>query len=189
MKYKMVIIGASTGGPKALKQIISHFPNDFPLPILIVLHIPPSFEQSLQAVLGAESHLPVHVIENDMKCEKGSIYIVPGGFHCKFEGEGKFKLVEDAGDTRFAPSLDVSILAAHEAYGEIIPVVLTGQAVGSDGVEACKKLSEKKLPVIIQDAKSSEVYGMPKNIKENGYYSYELPLEEIPGKVLELIDY
>lgn len=180
----VLLIGASTGGPSSLYKIIDKFPENFHPPIVIIQHMPPTFEDSLAEVLRERSNKQILIIENGMKLEKDKIYIAKGGFQSIINANGTFTVYENDNPDIFAPSINITILSFAKYYKNIVATILSGLATRQDGLEACKELFKRGNMIILQNKESSIVYGMQKNIKEAGYFSHELDLFDIPDKIL-----
>lgn len=182
----VLLIGSSTGGPSSLYKIIDKFPDYFTSPIIIIQHIPPTFEDSLAEVLQEKAKKKILIIENGMKIEKNKIYIAKGGYQSIITVDGTFKVYENNNSDFFAPCIDITVLSFAKYYKNIVVAILSGLATRKDGLKACKYLFKRKNKIILQNKKSSIIYGMQKNIKDAGYYNYELDLFDIPEKIIAL---
>jgi two-component system chemotaxis response regulator CheB len=187
----VVAIGTSTGGPKALQYVLSHIPENFPAPLLIVQHMPPKFTRYLAQRLDGSS--PVHVVEAEhgQVVEAGTAYIAPGGLHMTLakggSGEYTIRLSEEEPRSGHRPSVDVlyeSLLAFHELKRHF--VLMTG--MGSDGAKGMKALREAGAETTIAEAEETcVVFGMPKAAIKLQAVQHILPLYEIPGKLTEIL--
>ena len=166
----LVLIGSSTGGPEVLRQILSEVPADFPLPIVIVQHIPSAFSASLAKRLDGICNLNVVEIASGMPLEFGHAYVAPGGRHTKLvPGQNRvlFELTDDPPENNCRPSVDYTLRSATELFSEqVLAVILTG--MGRDGLKSCQELSVAGGRVIAQGADDCTVYGMPKAVIEAG---------------------
>lgn len=187
MKYDLLIIGSSTGGPKALYSIIDKFDKNYNIPILIVQHLPVSFENSFVEVLNNKSNLTVKVAEDNIELQSNFIYVTKGGYQTEFVNNLRIKVKEDNSLGNFSPSISKTIISAIEVNLKPIICILSGLSAKEDGLAGCKLAKSKNLPIIIQDKNSSLIYGMQKIIKEAGYYDYELNINEIPQKIIEIL--
>jgi len=187
MNYDILIIGSSTGGPKALYNIIDKFNNELNIPILIVQHLPVSFEASFVEVLNNKSKLNVIIAENDTILDPNFIYVTKGGFQTEFIDKFKIKTILDNNPLSFTPSISKTIISAINIGMNPIICILSGLSAKEDGLMGCKEAKMKNFPIIIQDKNSSLIYGMQKIIKEAGYYDFELDINDIPNKIYELI--
>jgi two-component system chemotaxis response regulator CheB len=186
--YECVAIGTSTGGPVALSRLIPALPAAFPVPILIVQHMPLGFTRPLSERLDAQSKVGVVEAADGMTMEPGRAYVVPSGRQSTLErsrGGTVIRLVDDDGSSIHVPSVDAMTEAVAGRYGsQAIGVILTG--MGQDGVAGLRKLKAKGGYVIGQDEQSCVVYGMPRAAERAGLVDRELPLAEIPGALCEL---
>lgn len=192
----IVIIGASTGGPQTLNSILSSLPSDFPVPIIIVQHMPNRFfTESLAERLNDNCRLEVKVAENKEIIQEGKVYLVPGGFRATVRAKwipGKRQrmresiicLKEDEPDS-LSPSIDVAMISAADVYNKnSIGIILTG--MGNDGVEGMKAIKESGGKTIAQD-ESALIFGMPKVVSEAGFADKILPASEMSDAMLELV--
>lgn len=186
--YEAVAIGASTGGPVALTQILPALPRDFPVPILIVQHMPIGFTGPLAQRLDAISCMPVREGVEGMSLEPSSVTIAPAGRQLALRRSSAgvtMHLVEDD-DSLHVPSVDAMGKALAEAYrGACVGVILTG--MGRDGVDGLRHIKERRGYVIGQDEASCVVYGMPRAAALAGLVDRVAPLVEIPGVVCGLL--
>ncbi|MCX8058546.1 MAG: CheB methylesterase domain-containing protein [Spirochaetes bacterium] len=187
MKYDLLIIGSSTGGPKALYNIIDKFDRDLNIPILIVQHLPVSFENSFVEVLNNKSILTTKIAEDGITLEPNFIYVTKGGYQTEFQENLRIKVIENNTIGNFAPSISKTIISAIEARLKPIICILSGLSAKEDGLSGCKLAKLKNFPIIIQDKNSSLIYGMQKIIKEAGFFDYELDIFDIPKKIYEIL--
>jgi two-component system chemotaxis response regulator CheB len=178
-KPELVVIGASTGGPNALQTVIPALPSDFPLPILIVQHMPPGFTMSFAQRLNESSELSVFEACDGMPVRKGTVLIAPGGYHLVVERHGA-ELVCGTRETppvrSVRPSADVLFKSvADTALGSTLAVVLTG--MGKDGYDGVKFLRAKGAYVLVESKETCVVYGMPGVIAGNGLADEILPID------------
>ncbi|MBB5354865.1 two-component system chemotaxis response regulator CheB [Anoxybacillus mongoliensis] len=165
-KRKIIAIGTSTGGPRALQHVLTKFPATIDAPILVVQHMPKGFTKSLATRLDSLCHIRVKEAEDGEIIQKGTAYIAPGGKHLHVKRVGMslaIHLDEAAPRNGHRPSVDVMFesLSALTDY-EKIAVIMTG--MGSDGTAGLKQLkSSGKTFVIAESAESSVVFGMPKS--------------------------
>lgn len=185
-KIKLVAIGASTGGPLALRTILSKLPKNFSVPVVIVQHMAVGFIQGFADWLGQASLLPVFVASHDSDIIPGHIYIAPDGFQMRVEKSGKIVITKEAPENGLRPS--VSYLFRHAAayFGKhAIGILLTG--MGKDGAEELKLMKENGAVTIVQDKESSVVHGMPGEAIKLGAASYVLPPEKIAAVLVNLM--
>ncbi|KQY83137.1 two-component system response regulator protein-glutamate methylesterase [Paenibacillus sp. Root52] len=188
---KLVAIGCSTGGPRALKTLLEQLPADLPAPVIIVQHMPPNFTRSLAQRLNTFS--PLHVVEAEegMILKKGTAYIAPGGYHIKVNrtSDGKFilKLTEEHPVNGHRPSVDTMFesLLPHTSLQRHL-VLLTG--MGSDGARMMKKLYESGVTsTFAENEETCVVYGMPRSAVELQCVRHLLPLQEIAPKLVQAV--
>lgn len=186
---ELVCIGTSTGGPNALAEVFKAFPGDFPLPIVVVQHMPPMFTALLAERLTATSPLKFCEGQHGQRVEPGCGYIAPGGKHMEVKREG-FKTIiqlhEGPPENSCRPAVDVlfrSVAAAHGAA--VLGVILTG--MGQDGMRGCELLREGGAQVIAQDEKSSVVWGMPGCVVQAGLADVVVPLDQVRGEIVRRV--
>ncbi|MGN7412258.1 protein-glutamate methylesterase/protein-glutamine glutaminase [Paenibacillus sp. SAF-068] len=188
---KLVAIGCSTGGPRALKTLLEQLPADLPAPVIIVQHMPPNFTRSLAQRLNTFSSLHVVEAEEGMVLKKGTAYIAPGGFHVKVNktADGKYvvKLTEDQPVNGHRPSVDTmfeSLLPFTSLQRHL--VLLTG--MGSDGARMMKRLYEAGVTsTFAENEETCVVYGMPRSAVELQCVRHLLPLQEIASKLVQAV--
>jgi two-component system, chemotaxis family, protein-glutamate methylesterase/glutaminase len=188
-KYEIVAIGTSTGGPVALSHVVPMLPANFPLPVLIVQHMPMGFTRPLADRLNASSKLGVHEAVNGMILEPGTALVVPSGKQVDLRrrgpGETELRLVDDDGSSLHVPSVDHLTAQVAQAYGKAaIGVILTG--MGNDGVRGLRELKERGGYVVGQDEATCVVYGMPRAAAKEGLVDREVPLDEISPILVSL---
>ncbi|HEY0826914.1 MAG TPA: CheB methylesterase domain-containing protein [Bacilli bacterium] len=186
----LVAIGTSTGGPRALQQLITRLPESFLAPILIVQHMPPKFTKSLALRLDSLSKIKVVEAEDESIITSGTAYIAPGGWHMTLVKKGaqyQIRLSKEELRSGHRPSVDTmfeSLVPHHELERHI--VIMTG--MGSDGAKGMSVLIESGVSSTIVEAEEScVVYGMPRAAVELNQVDYVLPLEEISSKLIELV--
>ena len=187
-KYACVAIGTSTGGPVALSHVVPVLPANFPVPVLIVQHMPMGFTRPLADRLNAQSKLNVHEAVNGMVLEAGSALVVPSGKQIALRrkgGEVELRLVDDDGGSLHVPSVDTLAEQVADAYGDAaIGVILTG--MGQDGVKGLRRLKERGGYVIGQNEATCVVYGMPRAAAKEGLVDREAALDDIPQMLCDL---
>ncbi|MFD0711291.1 chemotaxis response regulator protein-glutamate methylesterase [Paenibacillus sp. GCM10027626] len=180
----IVVIGTSTGGPRALHEVISSLPGDFSAPVLVVQHMPPKFTHSLAVRLNSFSKLHVAEAVQGEQVLAGKVYVAPGGWHMTLKKEGAayyIKLTQDAPRGGHRPSVDV-LFESCIPYAELErhAVIMTG--MGSDGAKGMKALKESGARSAIAEAEQScIVYGMPRSALETGAADVAIPLKQIAG--------
>jgi len=188
-RIDVVALGISTGGPEALSWVLSQLPVDFPVPVVVVQHMKKEFIPVLVERLNRTTPLKVLEASDSLLIEKGHIYFAPGERHLVVSCKGwkvLFKTNEDAPQNSCRPSVDVLFKSMAEVYGpHVLAVVLTG--IGKDGTEGSRHVLEAKGQVIIQDERSSTVWGMPRAVFEKGYYDEISSLETMAESILDLV--
>ena len=187
--HKMVAIGCSTGGPKALLEILPLFPKDFPGPILVVQHMPKFFVGPFAQRLDQLSQIEVReAVEGDV-LKPGLALIAPGGVQLKVARRNTLEVVVKlSGEpvTLHMPSVDVMMTSVAEVFPErVIGVILTG--MGHDGMEGMAAIKKANGRTIAQDEATSVVYGMPKAVVDSGTADKIVPLEKIAGEIANMV--
>ncbi|MCZ7401582.1 MAG: chemotaxis response regulator protein-glutamate methylesterase [Candidatus Methanoperedens sp.] len=189
---KIIIIGSSTGGPRALQQVIPLLPSNLQAPVLVVQHMPAGFTKSLAERLDSQSLMRVReAVEGDI-IKQGTVLIAPGDFHMtvrqqKIDGELCEVIALTKGDKvqGVRPSVDVLLESVARIYKEnSVGVILTG--MGSDGSEGIKKLKLAGGKVIAEDESTCVVYGMPRSVIEQNLADYVLPINQIAQSIAEI---
>jgi two-component system chemotaxis response regulator CheB len=185
----LIVIGTSTGGPKALQEVIPYIPEDISAAILIVQHMPPGFTKSLAERLNSLSGICVKEGEDGEIIRPGFAYIAPGDFHMEVEkcrdGAMKIRTTREKPIGGHRPAVNVLMESvARTGFPSVIGVIMTG--MGSDGKEGIIKIKESnKAVVICQDEISCVVYGMPKSAISTGLVDAIVPLKEIAGVIVK----
>lgn len=194
-RIDIVGIGVSTGGPNALAEVIPRLAADFPVPVLLVQHMPPLFTASLAEHLNQKSPLSVREAKDGEPILPGQVLIAPGGNHMvvrrRTEGEGResFPIVglnENPPENSCRPSVDVlfrSIAAQYE--GNMLAVVMTG--MGNDGCEGVRAMKRRGCTCLTQSEASCVVYGMPLAVDEAGLSDEQVPLERLADRINYLV--
>jgi len=186
----VVVIGSSTGGPKALSQFFSLLPGNFPVPIVIVQHNSTGFDKSFAQWLDTYTDLNVKLAEEGEIPKPGNVYIAQTDKHLMLkrpDGQnGCLCYNDDEPEQNQKPAADVLFRTAAESYKRsIVSVVLTG--MGSDGASGTQKIREMGGITLAQDEESCLIYGMPKAAAETGCVDIVLPLDKIPEELVRLV--
>jgi two-component system chemotaxis response regulator CheB len=161
----VVIIGASTGGPRAIGELLNQLPPDFSLPCVVVQHLPATFTQPFAAQLARHTRLRVQVAETGDRIEAGVILVAPGSMHLTVRTDGRVHLQTPAARDIYRPSINLAMNSAAEAYGgSAIAVLLTGS--GDDGAEGLQRIREAGGEAYVQDPPSCIVPSMPERAIE-----------------------
>ncbi|WP_375581074.1 chemotaxis-specific protein-glutamate methyltransferase CheB [Marivirga tractuosa] len=189
--YTAIVIGASTGGPGAIENLLKQLPNNLILPVIIAQHMPDSFIQSFAKRLDILTELKVKVAESGEEIRPGYIYLAPGHANMRLRKNpntgGVVVHFTDKVFTEFNnPSIDCLMESAAEVYGDrMIGLILTG--MGKDGTEGLKKIKAKGGITIAQDEDTSVVYGMPKSAFDSGATDRLVPLDQMGGYLVSCL--
>ncbi|HEV8203090.1 MAG TPA: chemotaxis response regulator protein-glutamate methylesterase [Pyrinomonadaceae bacterium] len=186
----LVVIGISTGGPQALKRLIPQFPSDFPVPILMVMHMPVGYTEMYAAKLNELSQLEVKEAAEDDEIKPGRVFLAPAGRHLSVMRNSKGKVVThiDARpfNTLHKPAVDVLFQSAAEVYGNrVLGVVMTG--MGSDGKQGAAWIKSQGGLVFTEAESSCVVYGMPSSVVEAGLSDKSVALEDMARAIREVV--
>ncbi len=182
---RLVIIGASTGGPKALMEIFKDL-DEINACIVVVQHIQEFFSSILAERLDKISGLEVHEANDGFILRDNIAYVAKGDYHLTFD-RNRIRLLKTPRINGVRPSIDVTMISAAENFGsKTIGVILTG--MGKDGANGVKKIKEKGGYVIVQDEKTSIVASMPKAAMETGCVDKVLPLHEIAKELKKIVN-
>ncbi len=185
--YKLVAIGTSTGGPVALQTIITALPANFPLPIVLIQHMPAAFTGAFAARLNTLSKIEVKEAVDGDVLRPGVAYLAPGGKQMLVDGtESSPKLrIKDDDSPRitFKPSVDITFGTAAKVFQDkVLAIVLTG--MGSDGRDGSRLLKQFGSKIWAQDEASCVVYGMPQAVTTAGLTDHEVSLSDIASKIM-----
>jgi two-component system chemotaxis response regulator CheB len=179
-RNKIIVIGASTGGPVALQKVLSTLPANFPYPITVTQHMPGTFTGAFATRLDGLCQLKIVEAQDGMPLLKGNVYIAPGGKQMVFDGNAasaRIRIRPTDPRLQFSPSVDVTFGSASKLFaGNILAIILTG--MGADGTEGCRLIKELGGQVWSQDEASCVVYGMPMSVKKAGLTDIELPIDK-----------
>jgi two-component system chemotaxis response regulator CheB len=177
---KVVVIGASTGGPAALQQILTQIPANFPHPILLVQHMPKAFTTVFAARLNQQCNIEVKEAEDGDKLIPGRALLAPGGHQMIIDPRSTDKIRIMPGDERltYKPSVDVTYASVAKSFGKkVLAVILTG--MGADGCDGAGILRQQGATIWAQNQDSCTIYGMPKAIINAGLADAVLDLNEL----------
>ena len=190
-KPQIVAIGISTGGPKALAELIPKIPAGLGVPIVIVQHMPPVFTKALADSLDKKSALTIREGADGQVLSADTVYIAPGGKQMKVtKGSGignyKLKITDDPPENHCKPSADYLFRSiAGEFPGKALGVIMTG--MGRDGTVGLRLMKRKGAKVLAQDEKTCVVYGMPMEAVKAGVVDLVLPLPRIAGELSNIV--
>lgn len=186
-KYNILVMGASTGGPKVALDILCRLPGNYPIPIVLVIHMAASFQDSLRKWLNNNSRLKVKIPEGGefLHGKRGIVYLAPPGKHLIVEN-GKFQLISTPDVNFCRPSIDILFKSvAKNSQLKTIGVLLTG--MGKDGAQGLKAIKEGGGYTIAQDKNTSIVFGMPREAIKIGAATIVLPDSKIPAEITRLM--
>lgn len=187
-KIDIVAIGVSTGGPNALAELFPVFPKDFPVPIVMVQHMPPFFTKMLADRLSAKSNVKVTEGASGQVLENGKAWIAPGDYHMTLKKNGvhvKIETNQDHPENSCRPAVDVLFRSAAKLYGpNVLGVILTG--MGQDGMIGCEFIKNAGGQIIVQDEASCVVWGMPGFVAKAGLADKVLSLNKIGQEIINL---
>jgi two-component system chemotaxis response regulator CheB len=174
----LCVLGASTGGPAAIQQVLEALPANFPLPLAIVQHMPPGFTGPFARRLDQRCRLRVREAAEGDRLEPGRVLIAPAGSHLRVKGNLAVGLSPEAGHARHVPSVDALMLsAARTRPGRVVGVLLTG--MGDDGADGMAAIRAQGGITLAESEATCVVYGMPRAAYERGGVTHLLPLPEI----------
>ena len=188
-RIEVVAIGTSTGGPNALSELLPLLPEHFPVPVVIVQHMPPLFTRFLAERLSSKSEIHVMEAENKQELLPGNAYIAPGDFHMVVERHQdgvRVRTQQEHPENSCRPAVDVLFRSVAEVYQrDTLAVIMTG--MGQDGLRGCERIREAGGQILAQDAASSVVWGMPGFVVNAGLADAVLPLEQIAGEIIRRV--
>ncbi|MCO5166317.1 MAG: chemotaxis-specific protein-glutamate methyltransferase CheB [Planctomycetes bacterium] len=186
-RVEVVAIGASTGGPNALQEVLTALPGDLPAPVLVVQHMPPPFTALMAQALDARCALGVAEATPDAPLVAGRALIAPAGWHLAVDGSPPRAVVHQGPpENACRPALDVLLRTVAATYGpRALAVVLTG--MGQDGLRGAEAVRAAGGRVIAQDEATSVVWGMPGHVVRAGLASEVLPLGDVAGAIVRAV--
>lgn len=176
---KLLVIGASTGGPVALTEVLTKLPGNFPIPLLLVQHMPENFTKAFAERLNKQCAIEVREAVDGDILRPGVALLAPGGKQMMLDSRGRHvKVIPDDARVNYKPSLDITFgSAANSLADKVLGVVLTG--MGADGCKGAELLKQKGAQVWSQDEASCVIYGMPMAVARANLSDRVLPLKEI----------
>ncbi|QYJ83735.1 protein-glutamate methylesterase/protein-glutamine glutaminase [Shewanella aegiceratis] len=185
-RYKLLLIGTSTGGPVALQRILTKLPANYPHPILLIQHMPAAFTPAFATRLNGLCAIEVKEAQNGDQLRAGCAYLAPGGMQMMLERGGSFgriKIVAGSMDMNYKPCVDITFASASKlSGGETLAVVLTG--MGADGREGARMLKNVGATIWAQDEASCVVYGMPQAVTAAGISSQSIALDDMADAII-----
>lgn len=188
-RIDLVAIGTSTGGPNALAELIPQLPKEFPVPVVIVQHMPALFTRMLAERLNSRANLAVQEGQAGQKLERGGVWIAPGDHHMTVVRKGLdmvLELNQEQPENSCRPAVDVLFRSVARSYGpHALGVVLTG--MGFDGAKGAKAIRDAGGEVVVQDEKSSVVWGMPGAVVASGVTDQVYALARMPQEIVRRV--
>jgi len=185
---RMIVVGASTGGPRALAAALGELPRDYAIPIAIVQHMPTEMAEFFAGGLSANCRMRVAIAGHGQAVEPGVLWVAPGGAHLTIASDGtrlRFQLDHGPEQNGCRPSVDPLFASAAHGFGAAtLAIVLTG--MGNDGVEGARAVHAARGRVLVQDESSSVVWGMPGAVVRAGLANAVVPLSLIGGELIAL---
>lgn len=184
-RKKVLVIGTSTGGPKALAELMPALPGDLPAAILIVQHMPPEFTNSLAQRLNTACSYSVKEAKAGDQLEYGNALLAPGGFHMLVNRKGE--IVLDKGPTvcGVRPAVNKTMESVAGVYGKAsLGVILTG--MGNDGTDGAGLIKAAGGKIAAEHESSCAVYGMPRSVFEAGYVDAVAPLKKMAAQIVKM---
>lgn len=183
---RLVVVGASTGGPSAVTRLLRALPGNFPVPIVVALHIPPGYTDALAARLDEQCELDVREASEGLTLRPGLAVLAKGGEHIavrKHGSELRVHLSPEPLTALYFPSIDLLFeSAARELKGSVVGIVLTG--MGSDGCKGSGLIRAQGGQVLTEAESSCVIYGMPRSVVEAGFSSRVATLDALPALLL-----
>jgi two-component system, chemotaxis family, protein-glutamate methylesterase/glutaminase len=189
---RLLCIGSSTGGPRALQTVLSALPKDLPVPVLVVQHMPALFTASLAERLNNVSPLRVKEAEQGEVLENGTVYIAPGGWHMQVEKTANnsyvIRLDSSPPIKGLKPSFDRLLESVAPLKLPLLYAILTG--MGSDGTKGLKEIKENTaVYALAESKKTSIIYGMPRSAINSGHIDQVLDLNKIAPAIVDQLAY
>jgi two-component system chemotaxis response regulator CheB len=178
--FRLIAIGASTGGPRAVGNLISSLPPDLPVPVVVAIHIPHGYTKALADRIATTARMPVIEGENGAVLQPGTAVIVPGGRQSEVVASHDGLLLAVSKSTEpghFKPSIDVLFDSAARVASPVLGAVLTG--MGNDGTAGARAIAEAGGAIVTESEESCVVYGMPRAVRDAGLSEAEVPIEKM----------
>ena len=182
----VVVIGTSTGGPQALTRLLTALPGGFPVPVVVALHIPAGYTESLARRLDEASAISVTEASDDLQLRPGLAVIARGGRHLEVRRQlerATVRFAQASSMSLYCPSVDLLFASAAAEFGSgVLGVVLTG--MGDDGLEGSRAIRKAGGQVLAEAESSCVVYGMPRRVMEAGLAAAEAPIDEMAAAIV-----
>jgi two-component system chemotaxis response regulator CheB len=175
---RVIVIGASTGGPQAVRELVSQLPGDFPTPCVIVQHLPASFAGAFAEQIARSAQLPVDLADSPDRLASGRLLVTPGGRHLVLHPAGRYELRTVAESDIHRPSIDLTMTSAAECYASsAVGIVLSG--MGCDGAEGLRRIRSNGGKGYVQDPSTCVIGSMPSRAIERAGADYIAPPQAI----------
>lgn len=185
-KIDAVVIGASTGGPKALQKVLTKLPSDLGVPVLVVQHMPEGFTKVFAERLNKVCNMKVIEAEDRMPINKDTIYIAKGGYHMTVATNNTISLNEEPPIWGVRPAVDKLFNSAIKLYkSNLLSVILTG--MGRDGANGTANIKDYGGVTISEDKSTCTIYGMPKAAFETGKVDLVVPLDQVASEIIKIV--
>jgi two-component system chemotaxis response regulator CheB len=182
---RLLVIGGSAGSLQVILAVLAAIGDDFPMPVLIILHRNGGFESSLEDLFSTRTRLPIREVEEKDQLRAGTIYLCPADYHVLLEKDHSFSLDYSERIHFSRPSIDVTFRSAADIFGPgVIALLLSGG--NADGAEGMQYVQERGGVTIVQDPATADVPYMPQQVISRMKVDFILPTEEIPGFVHQL---
>ncbi len=183
----LVVIGSSTGGPRALTTLLSQIPQGMPAKMLIIQHMPEGFTRSLAERLNRLSPFNIYEAQGGENLQVGTAYLAPGGYHLKLQRGGTLQLTQDPPVHGVRPAVDITLFSVAQNYeGPVVVAILTG--MGSDGTAGVRALHAKGARILAEDESSCVVFGMPRSAIATGCVHRVVPIEGMAQAIYEEVN-
>ncbi len=189
-KVNLVAIGTSTGGPRAVQEVLPHLPKDFPVPIVIAQHMPANFTGPFAERLNQLCQIEVREAKEGDVLKPGLALVAPGGKHMKISRprglETVVNMIVNNDDFIYKPSVDFLMQSVADFFpGRALGVILTG--MGNDGVKGMIAMKQSGCRIFAQNAETCVVYGMPRAVVDAGIADKVLSIEEMAGEIINAV--
>lgn len=184
-RFELVMIGTSTGGPVALQKVLTQLPFDFPVPILLIQHMPGTFTGAFAERLNSQCKIGVREAKDGDSLARGVAYLAPGGQQMMLTGKAKIKVFPGDERLNYKPSVDLTFGSAVKHYGRnCLSIVLTG--MGADGREGARLLKQSGAVVWAQEGKTCVIDGMPSAIVKANLADEVIALQDVSARLIDV---
>jgi len=189
-KVSFVAIGASTGGPRAVQEVLTNLSEHISTPVLVSVHMPGAFTGAFAERLDGLCSFSVKEIEDGERIMDGHVYLSPGGTQTRVMRRGladyRFTISDDPPGALYKPSVDIAMTSVADIYhGRSLGVILTG--MGHDGCEGMRSIKSRGGKTLVQNEETCTVYGMPKAVVDAGLADKVVPLDIVASEILNMI--